>query len=480
MSPATARTLDLLDAVGEATGRLGVDAGAELAALRDFLAGPPVVAVVGLPHQERGSLAAALAGALTAATVREYDPAAHAANPLWDMLVLVTPADRALSGVEEALVRAAVEQRRPALVVLSRVHVLGADPAAVAEVERFRLRPALGILGVHWHVDDAGAETRAAVAADVASRLRPSSDHSPAGKLALRAILDRVLAQFDDLRAARERAIALLSTVEKQLPASVAHVYELARLNRLAVADRLRAGEDGLYDVAVAAADAALDWATAEGIAPWADVERPVRQAWQRLVDQTREVLPEHAELLRDGLARTRDNLLEAISHLDVEVSAPAITAGSWETPATREALGLLLDVDIEPVLRRFERQARGQLPKDKRKEPDHDDPGVAASAVDRAAEVGKRIEEGVRRRTSSPYNPLRIGVHTDLRAVAGQRIAEAHEAMREAAAAGGDTAADDAAKGLRDLVGKASDAVNQRHSWHGAYGDLRALRAQS
>src|SRR5262245_4972856 len=143
---ALARTADL-------TRTLGVDTVASVGAIRAFLEGPFIVAVAGLPKTGRSRIGAALSSALSDIDILELDVRRVPTFALWDVLIIVTPADRALSRAEEEIVRTTRQQRRAVVVAVTRSDLLGDAQSRVAgqeEIEKFRLNPILGPLGVGW------------------------------------------------------------------------------------------------------------------------------------------------------------------------------------------------------------------------------------------------------------------------------------------------------------------------------------------
>jgi len=128
LAEALARTVD-------ATAKLGIDAAQDLASIREFAAGPFVVAIAGLPKTGRSRVGAAIASTAPRREVLEFDVRTVPRLPLWDVLLIVTPADRALSRAEEEFAKAARQQRRPVAVVVTRADLLGDATVRVSAQE---------------------------------------------------------------------------------------------------------------------------------------------------------------------------------------------------------------------------------------------------------------------------------------------------------------------------------------------------------
>lgn len=481
----TAPTHKTLDATVAAAARLGMDIAGEADTLRQFLDGPSVLAVVGVANQERTALAAALAEKFAVASVREHEPVPDVSNQLWDVLILVTPADRVLSRAEEALVRTAAEQRQPALVVVSRVSLLGTGAeraTGVRELERFRLRPALGALDVRWFFDDGVSESRTVIFAEIAGLLRRVDGHQRAGQRTLRRLLDQVIGGFGELLESRARDRAMLDDLATLLPSQLANIAEQTRTVRLAIADRLRAAEDAVYDATLATAETADEWVMTRGLAPWADVERPVLQAWAALQQTAFSVLNAYAERFRASLTHIVDDITTRVGQLDLDPPALALPEVSWSTAAVEAGLELLATVDLGPALKAFADEVAALLPSEPVENQDQtqDEDQEPGTALQRAVGAGRRVVDTIQHHvTGSPVNSLSTRLHNDVRIIVQARVRSAREAILAAAGAGIDAEMVTAGDEIRGLVAWAAEAIDRRYQWYGAYGELLDLRAQ-
>src|SRR5215471_1640293 len=209
---------DLLAALEEASAHLGLTAQARTSPVRSFLAGPPVVRVVGPPHAERAAVAECLTSDLPSAQVLEAAPAVPDPEPLWDVAVLVTPADRALSLIEERFIADAAAGHRAVLVLVSRMSVLGDERAqaeARRELERYRLGPLLKTRQIPWfYLDESPPVCDAALAKRINAVALREGGHQRAARVFLMRQTDELIQASAGLLDARRAELDRFSALQ--------------------------------------------------------------------------------------------------------------------------------------------------------------------------------------------------------------------------------------------------------------------------
>jgi hypothetical protein len=507
--------LDVLRTVVQETADAGSDLAQSLgtAELEEFLSGPPVVWVVGPPHGQRSSLAEALAVATPAALVTEHDPAALPRYPLWDVAVVVTPADQVLSAHEVRFVVEAAKRRQAVLLVVSRLYVLGDEKARTAgraEIERYRLSELLGPRRVPWFFDDAngpddtGGGTTTAVTAAVSEVLADRQDHASAGGAAVQALLDGVVdalaARLPDREADRKRVDA----VGAQHAAHSAYLRGLATEYVARGVERLRGGNDRIAHALATVVDAADSWVTAGGEAPWPDAEGPVRLAWAEIV-RVAHALPTglRAEL-RAEIGRVEEGVRRDLVPLVPEANPAPWPAPRWQLEELEAVLGRLDDVDLGPVLQRAEARTRAALAAEQEQKREtastRRGPATASapatSGSGSAPAIGGEVGRGrhaaralrygaaraagtaLRKLNSTPLaEDLRAALLADVTLAVGDRLDEVVAAVRREIAPAARAECEAGVERLHTLVATAQDAVQARHRWYGAYRRLLDLR---
>jgi len=379
---------DLLAALEEASAHLGLTAQARTAPVRSFLAGPPVVRVVGPPHAERAAVAECLTSDLPSAQVLEAAPAVPDPEPLWDVAVLVTPADRALSLIEERFIADAAAGHRAVLVLVSRMSVLGDERAqaeARRELERYRLGPLLKTRQIPWfYLDESPPVCDAALAKRINAVALREGGHQRAARVFLMRQTDELIQASAGLLDARRAELDRFSALQTQLGAQRASVYESVRTSVLAALDRLRSDEEGLYGSVDAVMNMTEAWLDSNGLIPWADVEYPLRRAQTALTAGLGTLVANCASTLRADLGRVARMLDEGLQELGLRPAGLPNIAVTWALPALEESMARLREADPSPVLSAVRQVMQQRLADAQRKNRD--------KAADPAKESGQTM----------------------------------------------------------------------------------------
>lgn len=465
--------LSLMDAIAQAadaTRRLGIDSVGDLRAIRSFADGPLVIAVAGLPKTGRSHIGSALRPPSGKREVLEIDVRSAPKLGLWDLLVVVTPADRALAQAEEELVRAARRRNRPAAVVVTRADLLGdaeGRRAAQEEIEQFRLAPALSPVGVPWFFNGSG-EPLDAVEAFVSRALAGGASvaHEGPARQALTIVLDAAAEQLGDRIAVRNREFSTLQEIEAQQPLALAHADEEVKLARLSVRDALGAAEEALYETGFALASSAVAWVARGGVGDWSDVEQPLRAAWDDLVDAATQALDTERQRFQSEAIRIAGKIESARETVGLATEEAPAFSTSWTTPAFDAAVESAKNVNLQPLFTALEKECRDAVEKDKE------------DAEERKGVVN-RIGSSLQHLASRPLDDrLRTRVHADLEAIVQARLETLVEAASSAAHGGAKGDAAVAADAIRDRILAFRTSLEERHAWGTAYGTLLELRS--
>lgn len=521
MAGASAGIDDLLATVEEAAARFGGEPGTPVAAVRAFLAGPPVVRVVGPPHPERGAVAGWLAAALPAVTVLEAAPVGPDPAPLWDVSVIVTPADRALSLAEERYLRAAAQGRRPLLVLVSRISVWGDEAAqatARGDLESLRLVPVLRARDIPWFylAGSVPGAADAGIAQRVAAMAQRESGHQRAVRAYLRAQADELIGRAASLVDARHADQAALAALRARLSAQRGSLREAARTSVLAGLDRLRAAEDDVYRSVDEVAGLARAWLDSDALLPWPDVEYPVKRSLARLDAEAGRLGADFAAALLGDLGRVGHMLGNGLAELGLRARKRAEPAVSLADPDLARAVARLRKADLAPALAAAEQVLRDHLDAVRAASAASDDgardDGTAkAGKADKAAKKDKNEEKDEEGQEDADSLHSRIGDAVDrfrsaidsvtlslpdaapdddaacheargilvqfLDAYLRPRVREITRLAEDAFTRAGQAALDDAMAGFERELDRAEAELGVRHAWSAVYARLVALR---
>jgi hypothetical protein len=334
-----------LDRVDELGGKVGIDRGSDLDAIRRFADGPVVITVAAESGEHAASVAALAESAGIGATVQRTSLGSVAQPALCDLLIVVTPANRALSLSEESVVRKAHAHGSGVALALVDVGLFGDGPErkqAITEIERLRLGPALTPLAVPWFFlgTDEGDE-----AFTNALRRARSAGHERAARHVLDAVMHSMLDDLAARLAAHDQEAARLLQAEALLAAVPGRLEHEAGLVRMSLRRSLEAAEQNVYQAGLETPALLAIWLASRGRAEWAPVEEPLRQSWRQCLDLARHIAD-----------RSRTRFAGEIARLDPTVQAGlppsecASLASSWDTGDLREALASLAAVDLERI----------------------------------------------------------------------------------------------------------------------------------
>jgi len=462
LAEALARTAD-------ATRKLGIDAAQDLATIRAFADGPFVVALAGLPKTGRSRVGAAIASTSPRREVLEFDVRTIPRLPLWDVLLIVTPADRALSRAEEELAKAARQQRHPVAVVVTRADLLGDPKARVSaqeEIERFRLIPSLGPLGIKWFFSGA-SDSLDALISFVSQALggEPSVAHEGPALDALNRVLDTATGQLGERLAVREREFNVLREIEAQLPLALAHSEEEVKLARLSVRDTLRTAEEKLFEAGFALASSAVAWISRGGVGAWSDVEHPLRAAWDALLATAGMALDKERLRFQEEVLRIALKIDAAREAVGLAGDSSLALSASWSTKDFDDALKSVGKADLDPLFEALHKECQDAI---KRAKEETEKKRVVSR-------FGSRLQHFA----AGPLDDrLRTRVNADLEAIVRARLARLTDAASTAAEGGARADAAAATVAMKERVAAFRTALEERHAWGTAYGELLGLRA--
>jgi len=376
-----------LDVVTEAAARLSVEVARRTAALETFLAGPPVVRVVGPPTTDRARLAAVLAGGLPSVRVGQADVADFLDDPWWDLAVVVTPAERPLARAEEQIVSDAVAAGRPVVVLVTRLELLAADEAARAavreELERFQLIPTLQTRGVPWWFASAGtAPLDGPPLAGIRAAVDGQRDHLAAARQVLRGLVDDLLRVVVDRLEDRRARSEEFASLRALLAAQGAYLQDAAQTGVLASIEDLRRAQEAVFSAADGVVELARRWLATDGVVPWPDVEHPLRRACTGLRPAAEALIPDRRAALNAEIARVDRIVSDGLGRLGLDPQGPAADpsgsaddASLWDDPVLQRALARYVAVDPRPVLAAVHDLMDEALSADRTERPTHPEP---------------------------------------------------------------------------------------------------------
>lgn len=463
LAEALARTAD-------ATRKLGIDAAQDLAAIRAFADGPFVVALAGLPKTGRSRVGAAMSSTALQRDVLEFDVRTVPRLPLWDVLLIVTPADRALSRTEEGLAKKARQQRRPVAVVVTRTDLLG-DPKARAsaqeEIERFRLIPSLSPLGIKWFfsgVNDSLDDLASFVSHALGGE--PSAAHEGPTLGALNKVLDIATGQLSERLIMREREFNLLREVEAQLPLALAHSEEEVKLARLSVRDTLRVAEEKLFGAGFALASFAVAWISRAGVGAWSDVEYTLRAAWDALLAAASTVLDTERLRFQEEVLRLASKIGAAREAVGLAKGSSIALSTSWSTKDFDDALKSARNADLDPLFKVLHQECQDAIKREKEE-------------TEKRKSVVNRISSSLQHFAAGPLDDrLRTRVNADLEAIVRTHLGTLIDAASMAAEGGARADAAVVTSAMKEHAAAFRRSLEDRHAWGTAYGELLELRA--
>lgn len=480
---------EALASAARITSRLGIDCADEIQEIAGFLKGPHVVAVAGLPGSGRSTVGQRLQPLPPATRMLELDLRTAGKRGLWDALILVTPADRALSQNEEEVARTSRLGRRATWLVVSRADGLGtgeARRAAEEEIATLRLEPALGRLGVPWHFNGTD-DSLEALAGQLAFSLAkdPRQAHERAALDGLSRLLERAIAEFSERVRRREREYEQLRELQASVPLTLAYLEEVVRLARLTAAEEGRAVTEGLLEAGHKTLLEALAWLEGQGAGDWADVERPLREAWDAALVKA----PEACASARDGVLGELGRLAARIDlvaeQLGLSPRMQVPTEGRWSSEDVERAAGALPREFLEPRLEDLRSMAsdevRRKCDEEAPEEPDPDEGDWPKSDLE---ELGDQLRDTAKALVAKARNSMQgpFAQRAEARLLDGlsamlrpklSRLTEAATITSEVMAR---NAVNRFAEQLTSTVDLLQRELRQRHQWGEAYQELLDL----
>jgi hypothetical protein len=523
-----ARLLDVLEeAVTGLAGAAAPDAGGPspestiapgpaptTAMVRAFLAGSPVVRVTGPKHEERATVARWLEVQVPGARILDAELVPPDPDLLWDVSVVVTPADRMLSLPEKNLIEAAAVARRPVMVIVSRLAVFGdADDQAEArrELDSLSLTPFLRPRGVRWaYFPQSPQDYDAAVARQVAIMAAGEGGHDRAVRAYLRREADALISTATGLLAERRARQDAIMALRAWVAGQRASLVEGARTQVLAALDRLRAAQARVYQSVDALVNMARAWLDSDGLVPWADVEHPVRAAIAQLAADTGRLGPDFEAAIRGDLGRLGDILEENLGRPGLGPAVMSEVGVPWQEPAMDVALAMVSGASLDPVLSAAEKLMQDYLDKISKSgegggsgrddQPDDgsdncsDDEGPSGSGDDGSdngnsrwgyvagalSAIGRTIADPLPTAPSyadTVYEQVHGTVLQFLDAYLRPRVREAAAQVEDTLTRAGRAAVDDALTAAGRALDSAEADLAGRYPWADAYSRLIALR---
>jgi hypothetical protein len=503
------RPADLLAAIEEAASQIGSLARDKIEQARSFQTGPQVVRVVGPPHAERAAVAEWLASELSAAYVTEAAAAQSDPDPFWDVLVLVTPADRVLSLPEERYILDAAAEHRAIFVLVSRMAVFGdrqAQEEARREIEAYRIAPLLQARQIPWFFLLASHPPGDAA---LVQRISAAALHEGGHERAIRAFLrrqaDELIKETGGLVDARRADQARLAALRQQLGAQRASLREALRTAVLGAIDRLRTDEENVYQSASDVVGMARAWLDSDGLVPWADVEYPMRRAFAALAARTERLVPEYDTAIRGNIARVEHMLNESLQELGLRPVGPYDAEIRPASAALDAAIARLREADPTPALSsvhqviqdfldslRARRKDKPDAP-DQPSQPDETESADGTESPDTGQGGGSSKADAIRQIIGGIAQSLpSAGPDADVsldqaRATLVQfldvylrpRVREVLDLAEEGLTLVGRTALDNVLASMERALGGAEAELAERYAWSGAYSRLVALRAE-
>ncbi len=333
----------VLDRVAELARQTGLDRAGDLDAIRGFAAGPPVITVAAEASEYAAGVVALAESASSGATMQRTSLGDVRQPTLRDLLIVVTPADRALSLAEEVVVRNARASHCAVAVAVVEAEVFGDDLArtqAVTEIERLRLGPVLIPLAVPWFF--LGMPERDEEFTSLLRRL--PSGHERAARLVLDAVVRSMLDALEPRLAMHDEATGQWREADAERALVGGRLEHEARLIQMSVRRTLETAEQSVYQAGLDTAATIEAWLATRERADWGATEVPLREAWRRCLDAARDVVDRSRARFAAEVAR-----LDPTSQPHAEI--PGLPA-SWDTDDLRAAVASLAEVDLDRVLR--------------------------------------------------------------------------------------------------------------------------------
>ncbi|MFI1176701.1 hypothetical protein [Streptomyces melanogenes] len=367
----TVSLAEALEGLVSTAAELGLDLGGRAEELAVFLVAAPACCLVTRPTgaADADGVAGAITDAVPEVRMLRHAVTDRADRPLCDVVVLVTPAEQALSQREEDAVRQAAADGCRVVVLVTDIELLGADSeqqAACSEIERFRLRPALGPLGAQWHFHTVGGSqsTFPALLRQVLADAAGQPHRRPALR-ALATLVDTAAAQLEGRVEIRRRESARLAELRNRQEPVAGHLHREAGLARMRALDAIRTAEQQLTRVSFVVGRCAVEWAEdgAEGVTPWASVVQPLREAWRVFRRQAEQAVPDACAGFRAECEQALGDDRRAAAMLNVGEPPSPLWAGQWTTAELEEALTALDRCDLDGMLHRLRHCAENAVP---------------------------------------------------------------------------------------------------------------------
>lgn len=461
-----------ISALSDGLERLGLEGANHLARVEDFIAGSVVVGVVGSERCGKSTIAKKLCSSVSEIALDEKQIKDAKANSLWDAVIVVTPADMALSHAELEFLKTLRKLQRPCYVLVSMADLLGVDTqrrAGEDEIARLRLGPNLDSLHVRWWFvgkDDCPEELVGAL--DRLQRQPHEFLHSRPALDALARILSEATKRMVQRVEQRDRERAALASLEAEVPLVLTHLTEEARLCRLRVRDAIRETEQGIVNATGQVAEGLVGWVVRSGRGDLADVTKPFTDASQILGEDLDRAVQEcepafRAEALR--VTKTADVLAVKLS-----IAIPTLDLPDWNWFSTKsmDALEHAKNVQLDPVIEdavalakeELEQRARKEGKSGKQEADKNQDDGVVRRTIEAIARRGEvTLSERLR-------NHMLMGVESLL----GPRLKNLLDVVSHDVEEGASEAVDDCHQVFQNQVEQIRAPLQKRFDWSDAY----------
>lgn len=463
--------------IGDGFNRLGLERTSHLTRVDDFIAGPPIVGVIGSERSGKSTLVRKLSESIQGVAFDEKQVKEASSNPLWDAVVVVTPSDMALSHVELELLKALRKLQRPCYVVVSMADLLGSDSARRAgedEIARLRLGPNLDPLQILWWFvgkDDSPDELVGAI--DRLQRQPADFLHSRVALDALSQTLSQSREEMVQRVDQRDRERAALSSLQAEVPLVLTHLAEEARLCRLRLRDAIRETEQGVVDATGQVAEGLVGWVVRSGRGDVQDVTKPFTDASKILGEELESAMREcepsfRAEALR--VTKTADALAEK---LELEILALSLPAWDWFTTKSLDALEHAKNLNLSPIVEDAITLAKEELAR-----RDQESGGTKKGKSGKEDSGGDN-EDGIVRRTVAAIakkgdvplgerlrNHMLMGVESLL----GPRLKALLDSASDDVEIGSSKAVEDCHRAFQEQVEQIRSPLTKRYEWSDAY----------
>ena len=328
---------------------LGLTKDAE--AIEKFYNNGIVIAIASISGVEQKEIAGVLSKKFPEVKILQIDLERIPDLKLWDILIVLTPADQALSHKEEIEIKNSVQNKIPTfLMVVGLQYYIEELEEIRQELIEFRLKPILGSIKVSWGFYADNDITSLSMYLSTVISLGLPHIHNCPTKNAIRYIseasrikLQEELKQHDIDNRKLQEFQQVLPLMERQFP-------EESNMAILRYKDVVRSIEDSLYEGAYQLVDASVIWVTRNGLGEWSDVVQDFYATWNANKSKIEYLLEQQSGRFREQLEYQNRRITKFSEDLDLFPNTPLEFRDNWYSTEFEQAIQLFLEIKVELI----------------------------------------------------------------------------------------------------------------------------------